>query len=345
MHNPKHFLKKLTKTQSQLGKRKGPNVIWLKEHEDDSKLAYPDPKFKDGIPTLSRSLNDFEEGIAVLAGKANSGKSTLIVNMILDSLELNPDLMVLDFSFDDPMRKRYQQYIASRTGMLYQEITTDSNLSPIKLKAKENADALISSYYENDRLRTYEAVEFFENEDGTPGMPVAIRKFDNIFRIFEAARKQYPDRKIVAFIDALNNLDASGKGDSDLNQLNFRLDQLQEKSQTYGIMCFVSAHMRKSTERRAGIDDVKGTTNLGYNAVWVGIVRNEYRENLYKEPLMYEDLNGKCYPIITIEIHKTKVSGWDYDLFYGLKSTSCGILSLERHEYQTMATVYNGKRS
>lgn len=344
----KHFIDKLEKAKESYGKRKGPHVRWLKEQVDDSVLTIPSHDFATGIPTLSRLLNDFEEGVACLAGKPNACKSTIMVNMMLDSLAANSDLIVVDLSLDDTFRKRYCQYLASRSGLHYQEITTDTPLTDTQIAAKEAGEGLIRSYYEAGRLFTLESIEDFPVEEGSSSVRrVPMRSAKNIISSMAQMRSKNPDKKIAYFIDAWNNIDTSSvKGFSDLEKSSNLLDELQEAANKYQVMNFVSAHLRKSSDKKSiGLEDIKGTANMMYNAQWAGIVRNEYRENLYKDPLLYSE-NGRYHPLIAIEVLKTKVSAWDQPAFYGCKPSQCQLVSVTEDQYLDYFSQYNNpKRS
>jgi len=344
MNWKENSLKKLEKAQASLGKRSGPHVLWLRENEDDSKLRMIKWNLSNGIPTMSSALNDFEEGLACLAGRPNAGKSTVLVNIITQSCLLNDDIIVIDVTLDDPYKKRYEQYIASLTGLYYQEITTDTELSPNKQKVKEEADAQIREWYSTDKLRTIEASEYITSEfEGEP-IKISYRRFDNIVRLMREVKAEYPEKKIVFVIDAWNNLDVTGaKGNSDLSQVNYQLNFLKESAEELGIMVWVSAHLRKTDNRRPTLEDIKGTSDMSYNVVWAGLVRNEYRENAHKDPLVYTDSDGNIYPVIAIEIPKTKVSSSDMTLFYILKSGQCQIIPLNRDEYEEYRDKYNGR--
>ena len=109
-------------------------------------------------------------------------------------------------------------------------------------------------------------------------------------------------------------------------------------------MVFVSAHARKTMgAKKLSLEDIKGTKNMEYNCVFGGIVRNEVRENALLEPLLWEDQDGQEYPILTIEIGKTKVSSWDMPLFYILKAAQCQLKPLAKYEYETFIELYEGQ--
>jgi hypothetical protein len=340
----KNSIKKLETAIKSLGKRSGPYITWLKEKEDDSKLRVCDYALKNGIPTFSAALNDLEEGLACLAGKPNCGKSTILVNMMMQACQLNDDILILDISLDDPYKKRFEQYIASLTGLYYQEITTKTNLSDEKIKLKKEAESQLIEWYRADKLRTIEAIERYEEDDIT--ITRHYREPEEIFRLMREVRTQYPDKKIVVFLDAWNNLDMTkARASSDLSQANYYLSKFQEESNKLGIVVMLSAHLRKPEKgrRRPGLEDIKGTSDMAYNVVWAGIVINELRENAIKDPLVFKE-GDKLYPIVVIEVVKTKVSTWDLPLMYVLKSGQCGLLPLHRYQYEDYKEIYTGIR-
>lgn len=344
MNWAKNSIEKLEAAKRSLGKRSGPNIRWLKEREDDTTLRVCDYNLKNGIPTLAATLNDFEEGIACLAGKPNSGKSTILVNMMMQATE-NNDMLIIDISLDDPYKKRFEQYIASLTGLYYQEITTKVNLTEEKIDLKDKAEAKLRDWYTTDKLRTIEAIEKHTTEDGMT-ITRHFREPEEIFRLMREARAQYPDKKIAIFLDAWNNLDVTkARAASDISQANFYLAKFQEEANKLGIMIMISAHLRKSEKgrRRPSLDDIKGTSDMAYNVVWAGIVVNELRENALKDPLVFKE-QDKIYPVVVIDVVKTKVSTWDLPLYYVLKSGQCRIEPLHMYQYEEYRDKFLGSR-
>lgn len=323
-----YFVNKLNKVRERAGKRSKPNVIWLNETPDDTKISFCDFNLKNGIPSMSRSLTDFEKGIACLAGQPNCGKSTIFTNMMLQGLENNDDLIVVDLSLDDSLDKRYQQYMCALTGLYYQDITSNTNLTDTQLLLRKGADKLIDSYYNEGRLFTLESSEPL----GPNGTYISFRKLENVFVKFYELRSKYPDKKIAFFVDAWNNFDLSaGKGGTDLAQSNYYLNQLAEEANKHEIMVFLSAHLRKTNEKSYGLEDIKGTSDMAYHVVWAGILRNDHREG-HKNPIPWEH-NFKEYPSVRIENVKNKVSTWEMDLHYGLKMGQCQLIVPTEQEY------------
>lgn len=339
-----HFIKKTEEIKKSLGKRSGPNIKWLKEKENDSKLAFPKPDFSTGICTLSRRLTDFESGVGVIAGEPNFGKSTLLVNMALQSLQLNEDLIVVDVSLDDPGKKRYIQYMAAITGMFYQEISTDpALLTANQLVSKEAAHNTIQELYKSGRLWTFESWEDIKLKSGS-SRTLQVNEFETLFTLMSHIRKFFPTKKIVFFIDAWNNLDySSGKGFNDTAQQSYYVDLLKAESSKYEIMSIISAHLRKTNNKKPQLEDIMGPKRLEYANDWTFILRNEWKENWADDPLTYE-VGDEMFPMLILEPGKNKVSAWNDPCFYGLLSGSCGIYPLSKQEYISTYAKYIKKR-
>lgn len=338
LSNQEHFIQQLDKIDRSMEDRTGPNVRWLLEHADDTKLRIHDPEFSMGIPTLSQSLCDFEEGLAVFLGQPNSGKSTLMVNMQMQALSLNEDLIIADFTLDDPRKKRYQQQLACLTGLRYQQISIPASLDDEQKQKLQTAKNYLRDLMVQRKLFSWESSE--DIKDST----IMVGNFEAVFSLMKDFRKEFPNNKIAFFVDAWNNLDYSGGTNrNDLNQLDAQLKALAEASKKYHIMGIVSAHSRKATSRRITLEDIRGTKTMEYHIVFGGIVRNEYKENALLDPLMYEK-DDRLYPILTLEVAKQKSSEWDNPLFYALYSNRCQLGSLTREEYLSIYKKYQNSR-
>ena len=352
--NPKRLLEKFDSADQHLAKRKsGPHMRWMAEHADDEKLIFPKWDLSNGVPTFARSWTDFESGLAVIVGQPNSGKTTILVSLHTGSLELNDDTIIVDISLDDPIRKRYVQWLANLSGLRYSEVSSPSSLTTPQTRLLDAAKEKLRGWVSDGRLFPFESQETslvgvkHRNIDGVDAIRNEVRKFNTrhyqtLLNLMRRFRDKYPDKKIIFTIDAWNNLDyTSAHGSSDLTQMNFMLDAIQEVSNQEEIKVIVSAHARKTMNKRVTLEDIKGTKNMEYNCVWGGVVRNEYRENVYLEPLIYTD-GDRDYPVLTIEIGKTKVSSWDMPLFYALMSDQCRLKPLTTYEYETMMQMYQG---
>jgi len=318
-----------------------PHMSYFDSGENDSIIRIPKRNFSDGVPTFDQALNDYTSGILCLAGRANAGKSTAFVSTMTGVLESNEDTIVLDFSFDDPPRKRLQQIIANISGLRFIDIAQVGELKSVKASMYEEARNKFFDWVSSGRLVPFSHVETVPNK-----ARVNVRDFNVIIRKMKTYRSQFPSAKLVFFVDGWNNLDTGSlKGYSELQIYNEMLKRLQSASEEYEVKLFLSSHLRKSLEKRPSVQDIKGTSNMEFDAVSIMIARNEYRENALSDPLMWEDEVGDLHPILTLEVHKTKVSEWDYPLFMILNSGSCRMTPIPPISYTSYYELWKGRKA
>lgn len=337
--DPNFCVGKYLNVIDKLGTRTGPNVQWLKEYEDDSKLRIPNRNFTDGIPTFNQVAADYTEGLCFIGGRANAGKSTFLINLQKGGIELNDNLVIVDISLDDPPKKRYQQYIAALTNLRYTEVANPSTLNNRKLDILEKGKATFFDWLKSGRLISLHNIEKF-----TDGKEYNLRDYRAQVHLMRKIRSTFPNSKIAFFVDAWNNIDTTvGKPGSELTQGNEALRYLKNGSEDLEVMGFYSAHIRKTNEKRINIQDIKGTSNIEYDAVLGLILRNEHREQQLEDPLVYE-VDDTEIPIFSIDVLKNKATDWDYPLFHPANTGSCQLLTLNPFEYKQIYDVYRGKR-
>jgi Fe2+ transport system protein FeoA len=314
-------------------------VRWLKEHQDDSYLVYPDDP--DAYPTMTRVLNDFDSGIALFGASPNVGKSTIMVNMMMDALDLNEDIIVVDITLDDPFKKRLVQYLACKTSLYYQQLFSPSTLTESERRIKQEALDHILRHVDAGKLHIFEGTETYDL--GGKVHSVSIREFSKLFRLMSYFRRKHPTKKIVFFIDAWNNLDFSKEaGLTELAKQESAVNRLHDVAREENIMVVSSAHLKKSKEKIRSLGDIKGTALLLHAVVWAGVVINEFRENITTDPLLAE-IDGYLYPVIIVEVQKTKVSSWEGPLFYTLMSGKCKIIPPTKAEYMRFREIVRGR--
>ena len=169
-----------------------------------------------------------------------------------------------------------------------------------------------------------------------------MRDFTNIFNTMTEVRQLYPNRKIVVFLDAWNNLQFNvQKGKDELGSVNEYLQQLKSHSEDTGIGVFLSAHLRKVDGRKATIEDIKGTSDMIYTATWAGLLSNDFKENSSNDPIMYVH-EGRKWPLMILEQAKNKSSTWELPMYYGLKAGLNQVCPVTRSEYKNFRNeIYN----
>lgn len=339
----RHFKAKFQAVEANLGIRTGPNVKWLDEYADDSRLRLQTHDLSSGIPSLAATLNDFENGLVVVGGQPNAGKSTFFISMMTGGLQLNRDLVVVDFSFDDDAKKRYVQLMANLTGLHYSQLYTKNDLSEGELRGKADAKRLVDQWIEEQRYWPFEASETINLKN--KNITTTLRTIGVLKETMKELRELMPDKKIAFFVDAWNDIDLSEESEY-IGKVDNVLSDLKETSQANNIMCLFSAHIRKTEGRspRVRLEDIKGTKAFEYAVKWGAIVRNEHRENALQNPLRL-DRDGRLYPVLIVETQKQKSSDWDRPLFYAMEASQCRLMPPTPEEYEDLLNQYYSVRT
>ncbi len=341
---PGHFIEKIDKIERGFRVRKGPYLKWLDENNDLNVFKPPAQDYSNGIPTLSYHLADLETGVAFLAARSNRGKSSFIVSCMMGALTLNDDTIVLDFSLDDHDIKRYTQYLANLSGVPYYKITMDTPVTDAEVAAIQKASVRVRDWVSAGRLRFYQSMETYG--DAEKMQTKRMRNYGNVTSVLREVRQQNPTARIIAVIDAWNNLDTTtAKGFSELNQQNNMLEHIQEEVLRSRIVMWATAHLRKldTTYPVPTLDDLKGSSDLAFDSQFTGALVNEVKDDYYLEPMVYKQ-GKQLYPIVYIKTLKNKVTGHAQPLFYPLFEDRCALGFLTEEEYLGYLEIYESDR-
>lgn len=347
MITSQHFIRKIQQASERAKSRSGPNLLWMEENADDSRLREPSFDFHDGIPSLTAHLNDFVRGLALITGWPNAGKSTFIVHNTLELLRRNPNAVVVDISHDDDLDKRYVQWISNLTGLTYMSITSGRDrLTETKRKAIEDAEAQICKWIEEERLYPFESTELIAIEAlGGREREISLKDFETLFTELKRVRARHPDKKIVVFVDAWNDMRIYGNA-NDYSETNKWIGELKALCRSQNLAMVMSAHLKKTQGKVATLEDIAGSATIGYEAIWAMIMVNQARNpETFKNPIFIER-NGVKMEVLAGECKKSKVGGWaSFNLYWGIPLGVARLVPLFYDEYLTVDKEYrNVKR-
>jgi len=255
------------------------------------------------------------------------------------AIELNNDTICVDFSLDDPEKKRLEQFVSCISGVSFTDITLGATLSKHKQDLVDEAENRFFGWLKDGRLFSLSGIETIG------GKRIYVRDYKTICYAMRYLRERYPRPiKLIFGIDALNNLDVTlAKAGSELAQWNEALAEIKGTSEDNDIIVLLPAHLRKGEGRRPTVQDFKGTSNIEYDATSTLLLRNELREGV-PDPVMYEEDDGEESTIIAFECVKTKCSNWDKTLLMKLNAECCRIEYLPTEEYMRYWDIYKGKK-
>lgn len=333
----KHTRDKFEKTEDFMKMRSGPVFNWIKETYNDLQLALPSRDFSTGFNTLNRCLNDFSNGVAVVAAQPNAGKSTLFVSMMTGLLANEKDTVIFDITLDDPIDKRFAQIMCNISGLHYQQIYSQKSLNEGEKFFYDDARKyFFEEIIDKERYFCFEAGDSFEVN--SKDLTIDFSSFERLEETIESARAAFPDKKVVFFVDAYNDL----KYDSEYGKLDQSIKQIKQTSGATKIPVLVTAHIRKVENRkksRLSLDDIKGTKELEASTICGLILENPYNENPLKDHVTIHR-NGNELNVIVIRPEKNKVSAWKDPIFYGIDSFRSKLYPVTASEYRSLYNSY-----
>lgn len=250
----------------------------------------------------------------MIAGHTNHGKTSLLMSMVAGLLSSNPDLMVIDFSIDDPCIKRYSQYTAILASLPINSVMNAKRVlvTPEEISSHTTAVATMTSWVNSDRLQVYEAMSFdgdnFKDQN----------RISFISETVIAARAKYPKRKIIFVVDALNDV-MFDKGNvfSELDREESQVKSLQKLAIGTDTIWISSTHLRKNMGRRPSLEDLKGNSYLAYRAtVVIGVYNDAKSVGIHNSKILWdekmEDGTLVSRPVLEAWFLKSKVDDCRY---------------------------------
>lgn len=343
----KLMLQKAETAQKSLSSRSGPYLRFMDEKEDDSKIVLPDPHLKTGIPTVSRVLQDFDNGITVVLGQPHSGKTTFVVQLQMDLLKLNDDAIVIDVSLDDSFKKRWVQWISNRSGLGYTYVSNPGIDMPKEFEErKERAMHQLYGWMAEERLFSFDQQEYVHDvEVGGHQLQVQVGNYHSIGNLMRHIRETYPNSKPVLFIDAWNDVELSETNNSEVSAINKDIRKLSQVSKETSIPIIATSHTTKAGAQFLTLNDISGSKGMHYRCVAGFVLKNFYAEDPLNDPLMYSDpMTGKEYPVVVMEVGKNKESPWRFPLIYAFDEFACRFISFDPPTYKRLLAEYKTRR-
>jgi hypothetical protein len=310
------------------------------------------PPCEEEFPCLNTVLEDYDSGILCVAGQPNQGKSTLLTNMAYHAHELNSKTIIMDFTLDDDRKKRMVQLAALRSNRRYKDVMLGlAHPNPLIRKEVMEAREYIKTHLWNSkRFFTFERSQVIRYPDGTKKTSLEIANIKTIVDLIKTWREAFPlseGYQLIIFIDAFNNIDISRLGFSasnDATKEDRKADILMQATIDSTCPMIVSNHVVKGTTRRhMGLDSIKGSKQLQYNAQAVFILYNDLKErqdgstifwsptsgeglfDLIPQDEMMSDHWGRNRPILEVGVAKTKVGDEDRRLFWRMAGERCSL--------------------
>lgn len=263
---------------------------------------------KFGFPVMDSAFEGIDNGIILIAGKANAGKSAMCLQLAWQICTSNDDVVVVYFSLDDNIKDIMPRIIA-----MDQKIPINAVAKPKKYE--HIPDVMKKRQIGLDKLRS-KAKNFYmlDNSNGS--------SIEYISKVIMAINNEAVQNncKMVVFIDNFHDITTDNKlYTSDENsKYNHIATQLNHLSNQYYIPIICTAEFRKLNGYRRPIeDDVRETVKLAYIAKAIMLCYNEVGLKDQSAEVYYtRPGDSKKYPIFEVHIAKNKYSSFKGRLFY-----------------------------
>jgi hypothetical protein len=262
---------------------------------------------------MNRALEGAQGGDSILiCGAPNYGKSQLQTSLFIQILRHNRDAMIVDFTLDDPARKRLTQYAAHLSRIPMNQIDFINRADPedeFLLPRYEMAVEEIREWMSGGRLKLFQRT--MQDRKGNRMLPCRI---DFIRSAVARIRSTCPDKKLVLGLDALNNVIVDPSVTDEYVTARMVADQLEDILTENEAVLLGTGHLRKNDGRRPGLDDLKGNNFLAYDLKVAIGVYNDVKVHRDAAAVYWrdaDDLDEIRRPIIEAHFLKSKVSDFN----------------------------------
>lgn len=265
-----------------------------------------------GFPILEERIDGLQNGLILIAGKWNTGKTAFLQTLALNLLQ-NPSNFVLFFSIDDPViGATVPRMAANLACMPINTMANPINRIDNNLTMEESEKAAL-------KQRRAEALALMKSYEGRLGLKDSTDGYDTVFveKTIKTFKSMAGDRNLVVIVDFLNmvkwpkNVDRTEQE----TQLAFFFKHMANTYQC-PVVCTVEAN-KGISDARTKEADIKGSSALSFRSTLTMLLSSDFEADGSENSEMYfYDENGIAQPIVRLAVSKNKGSGSRKALFY-----------------------------
>lgn len=318
-------LQQMTETENKVSERDA--IVSMIDNEDNKVPGYDGAET--GIHWMDEALDGFptdgDNGMIIIGGKPNSGKSSLMLNIARSLLMRNENNIIFYQTIDDTQRVLYNRWCACSTGLPINAVRNPNRYrSTPQLLANLG---MTRTEFDQRRLDGYQ--ELIELVDGGRLIvrdQTSIPSVGYARGVLESLREEHPDTVIYYFLDAFNNLaEVSGSDDQRRISTESACSELKNINHQLNIPTIYTSHYRKVDHLvRPNNEDLKESGILHYHPIVTMHVWNPLSEDPNHDGLVWEapnsgsrrDLNDMVdtgvaidnLPVLEVNVAKNKKS-------------------------------------
>lgn len=269
--------------------------------------------YRTGWARYDQYMENVQNGLHLVGGISNIGKTAWMTHLALNLAETNPDLFVLYVSIDDNLKAQVPRVIANLGTLPVNQVKNpkvfiDQNISLDK-KAKE-------MQWKRRALGNNRLIKLAENN-------LAIIDINDASRLDEIEREihifqQVTGKPVALFLDNFHKIRSSG-----FNNFRERFTHVSEElkriTSQNSMITFSTVELTKlGHDGRPDHENIKETVDLIYDAETIHMLHSDFHSKQGNTELKFMDgrLPGKHLPILEVNVTKNKISGFKGKLYY-----------------------------
>ena len=263
---------------------------------------------------MTRHLEGLDEGLYLVAGESNTGKSAFMMNLVFDLCNNRENkLFGIYYSLDDTKYDIIPRIIAMDQRIPIGVVAKPGRYQNMIDNGEENA-VLYQEQLEKraiglDKLKALK--DCFKIEDGS-----CIKSAEDMFKHMKQLQHYVktidPEMNIVVAIDAVDDIRFATKHFGSTTDRHAEIARtVKEWSTELHIPIFGSRHLSKLRQnRRPTLDDLKDSNEYVYEASVVWLVHNDVSKNKQAATVFRQNDGPEKYPILEIDWAKNKKSSF-----------------------------------
>ncbi len=275
----------------------------------ETALTLPPQHMKWKGARLTEAFGMWNEGIGMITGTENSGKTSFTLQRTDELFDLNDDVAALDVTIDDSFQSRSERYVGVFSGLATQLVSRPVLANKNELKRRDEGYEKLISRISEKKLRIASTVEGKE-----------IYYLSNILTAIKDFRQEAGDKKLIVIIDSLSDIRLPETRTEEPEKIILQeIDSVLKESKA---ICLMTAHRRKSGSseftRRVSNEELKGSAYIKYFAKHLCVVHNEMKAKREEANMFWAHPNDPStrLPVIEISVQKNKTSDFDDWIFF-----------------------------
>lgn len=248
--------------------------------------------------------------VVTIAGRANSFKTTMFVNLSVKALKNNNNTMVFFLSTDDSVEKLVTDFIAC-IGNLPRVYCLDPISHPQWGLDTASEPAMANQLYKI-YIESYSQLEQWIKEKRLIIEHTSnIGTYDSIEKYFKTLNddKDLKDATKICIIDSLNNISVEDIKD-ERQQLDFLSKKTKAAAALYNFIMFLNVELKKIGDfYKVSKQDLRGSVKMEYDSDAICVGNNNMHNLKGNTQLYWLNKFGNKQPILCLELEKSKING------------------------------------